>query len=101
MVQSGHLEAAIGVGKRDCTGDKTEYNDKSSPFEAGGIFGELMLVEDSPRSATAVVKTTGQVVRIDEERFTFLIEQTPYFAIQVMRIMADRIRKANALITQQ
>jgi CRP/FNR family cyclic AMP-dependent transcriptional regulator len=41
------------------------------------------------------------VVRISEERFAFLVEQTPYFAIQVMRIMADRIRKANALITQQ
>jgi CRP/FNR family cyclic AMP-dependent transcriptional regulator len=70
-------------------------------IEAGDIFGELALVDDSPRSATAVAKTNCQVVRISEERFTFLVEQTPYFAIQVMRIMADRIRKANALITQQ
>lgn len=70
-------------------------------IEAGSIFGELALVDDSPRSATAVARTACQVVRINEERFAFLIEQTPHFAIQVMRIMADRIRKANALLTQQ
>jgi CRP/FNR family cyclic AMP-dependent transcriptional regulator len=70
-------------------------------IEAGGIFGELALVDDSPRSATAVAKTNCQVVRISEERFAFLVEQTPYFAVEVMRIMADRIRKANALLTQQ
>jgi CRP-like cAMP-binding protein len=67
----------------------------------GGIFGELALVDESPRSATAVARTTCEVVRIGEERFTFLIEQTPYFAIQVMRIMANRLRRANAIITKQ
>jgi CRP/FNR family cyclic AMP-dependent transcriptional regulator len=67
----------------------------------GGIFGELALVDDAPRSATAVAKTACQVVRINEDRFTFLIEQTPFFAVQVMRIMADRLRRANAIITKQ
>jgi CRP-like cAMP-binding protein len=67
----------------------------------GGIFGELALVDDSPRSATAVAKTSCEVVRINEDRFAFLVEQTPFFAIQVMRIMANRIRRANAIITKQ
>jgi CRP-like cAMP-binding protein len=59
----------------------------------GGIFGELSLIDQGPRSADAVAKTACRVVRIDERRFTFLIQQTPFFAIQVMEIMADRLRR--------
>jgi len=35
-------------------------------------------------------------VPIGERRFTFLVQQTPFFAIQVMRIMADRLRRLMA-----
>ena len=66
--------------------------------EPGGILGELALIDNKPRSATAIAKTNCKLVPIDEKRFTFLIQQTPYFSIQVMRIMADRLRSMNLLI---
>jgi hypothetical protein len=37
------------------------------------------------------------VVAIDEKRFQFLVQETPFFAIQVMRIMARRLRHMNDL----
>lgn len=61
----------------------------------GGILGELALVDHGPRSATAVARTSCQVVRVDAERFNYLVHEHPTFALQVMRVMADRLRRAN------
>ena len=62
----------------------------------GGIFGEMSLIDTSRRSATAIAKTDCVVVPVDAERFNFLVQQTPMFALQVMRIMADRLRRMDA-----
>jgi CRP/FNR family transcriptional regulator, cyclic AMP receptor protein len=64
---------------------------------AGGIAGELALIDSAPRSADCVAKTNVKVVVLDERRFTFLVQKTPDFALQVMRVMAERIRATNAL----
>ena len=59
----------------------------------GGIIGEMALIDDRPRSATAVAATDCKLVAIDERRFAFLVQQTPLFALTVMRVMADRLRR--------
>jgi CRP/FNR family cyclic AMP-dependent transcriptional regulator len=64
-------------------------------IEAGGVFGEMALVDDSPRAATAIVKHDAKLVRIDQRRFMFLVQQNPFFALQLMSILASRLRKLN------
>lgn len=64
--------------------------------EAGGILGEMALLDDAPRSADAVVVASARIVRVDSRAFTYLVQEHPTFAIQVMRVMAERIRRANA-----
>jgi CRP/FNR family cyclic AMP-dependent transcriptional regulator len=54
----------------------------------GDVLGEMALIDQKPRSATAVARTDCQLVPINEARFKFLVQQTPYFAIEVMRVMA-------------
>jgi CRP-like cAMP-binding protein len=66
--------------------------------QPGGIFGEMAMIDGSPRTATAVARTECKLVPIDQQRFQFLVQQTPYFAIEVMRVLADRLRRANQLI---
>lgn len=61
----------------------------------GGIVGEMGLISDQPRSATVIADTDCTLVPIDSKRFTFLVQQTPYFALHVMQIMADRLRLMN------
>jgi CRP-like cAMP-binding protein len=61
--------------------------------ERGGIFGEMALIDSSSRTATAVAKTDAQIVPVDERRFLFLIQQTPNFALHVMRVLSDRLRR--------
>jgi len=59
----------------------------------GGVFGEMALIEQRPRIATAVVKTDAKLVPIDRRRFEFLVQQSPFFALQIMTIMAERLRR--------
>jgi CRP/FNR family cyclic AMP-dependent transcriptional regulator len=59
------------------------------------IFGEMALIDDAPRSATAVAKTDVELVPISEKQFLFLVSQTPFFALKVMRVLARRLRATN------
>src|SRR5260221_446343 len=57
-----------------------------------GFFGELALIDKSPRSATAVAKTDCSLIPITEKQFLFLVQETPFFALTVMATLARRIR---------
>lgn len=45
------------------------------------------------RVGTAVARTDAKVVPVDEHRFLFLVQQTPNFALHVMRVLSDRLRR--------
>ncbi len=64
----------------------------------GSIFGELALIDDEPRSATAVAKTDCKLVAVDRRRFEFMVTETPFFALAVMKVVADRLRRTNARV---
>jgi CRP/FNR family cyclic AMP-dependent transcriptional regulator len=68
--------------------------DKSiSLLGAGEIFGEMALINTKIRSATATAKVGCKLIPINERRFIFLIQQHPFFALNIMRILADRLRR--------
>ena len=62
---------------------------------AGGILGEMALVDAGPRSATVRAIKQSVVIPVDERRFLFMVQQTPFFAIRVMRVMSARLRAMN------
>jgi len=66
----------------------------------GDVFGEMALIDDQPRSATATARDGVKVAPIDEKRFTYLVQNTPYFALEVMRVMAHRVRAMNDAVTR-
>jgi CRP/FNR family transcriptional regulator, cyclic AMP receptor protein len=63
-----------------------------------GIFGEMALIDDSPRSATVVAVTDVTVAPIKEEQFLFLVKHMPVFALKVMRVLAIRLRRQNKAV---
>jgi len=63
--------------------------------EEGGVFGEMALIEDRPRMGTALARTDAELIRIDRKRFMFLVQQTPFFSLQLMAVMAERLRRMN------
>jgi len=59
----------------------------------GGFVGEKSLIDEQPHTTTAIAKTNVNVAVIDEKKFLFLVHETPLFALQVMRVQAQRIRR--------
>ncbi|MFO7661979.1 MAG: SpoIIE family protein phosphatase [Chloroflexota bacterium] len=64
--------------------------DRLSP---GMILGEMALVDDRPRSATATARTDVSIVPINRERFLDILRNSPQFAISIMNIMSVRTRR--------
>jgi CRP/FNR family transcriptional regulator, cyclic AMP receptor protein len=62
------------------------------------IFGEMALIDHNPRSATVVAATDATVVPVDEKQFLFLVSRTPHFALNVMRVLAQRLRTNNSVV---
>ena len=67
-------------------------------LQKGDIFGEMALIEKKPRSATAVVTQRSKLLIMNEPLLNSMIERNPDFAKKMIRILSERIRKANALI---
>jgi CRP-like cAMP-binding protein len=63
--------------------------------EQGGIFGELALVDPAPRSATAVAGPDCTLVLVDAASFNDLVRRVPGLALEVMRVLARRLRRTN------
>ena len=62
----------------------------------GQIVGEMALIDQSPRSATAIAAVESKVAPVDRKRFVFLVQEHPTFALLVMELMAERLRRANS-----
>ncbi len=58
----------------------------------------MALIDNSPRSATAIASTDVILIPISEKQFLFLVSETPFFALMVMRVLARRLRAANSAI---
>jgi len=64
----------------------------------GDIVGEMAMIDKGIRSASAIARTDVTLVPIDRKRFAFLVQETPYFALHVMKVLADRIEKMNKIV---
>jgi len=63
-----------------------------------GLFGEMALIDGSPRSATAVAATDVTLVPVGEKQFLFMVSRTPHFALNVMRALTQRLRATNSAL---
>jgi CRP/FNR family transcriptional regulator, cyclic AMP receptor protein len=82
VIKSGEVRIQIG-------------NRTVSELSADHIFGEMALIDSEPRSASAIAVTDVELVPVSEKQFLFLVSQTPYFALKVMRVLAQRLRATN------
>jgi CRP-like cAMP-binding protein len=58
----------------------------------GGVFGEMALVDQSPRAATAVAETACSLLSINRADFLSAVKSNPAFAVSLLRALAERLR---------
>jgi len=65
---------------------------------AGGVFGELALVEQSPRLASVFAETDCQVLPVNRAAFLQLVKTSPEFASSLLGALAERLRILTAKV---
>lgn len=63
--------------------------------KSGDIVGELACIDGSPRSATVTARTDCEFAVLDKKRFRFLVGENPEFALDVMRVIARRLKQCD------
>ena len=66
----------------------------------GAIVGEMALIDHTTRTATVTAREPSKLAKIDQRRFHFLIQQNPFFATHVMKVLAERLNHMNQLLTK-
>ena len=87
IVQEGEVEIRIGNKVVETVG-------------VDGFFGEMALIDGGTRSATAIAKTDCKLVPITEKQFLFMVQETPFFALRVMRTLTARLRQVDRRLMQ-
>ncbi len=82
IVRTGNVDLRVGDAVVETVGQ-------------GGIFGEMALVDPAPRSATAVAGPDCSLVLVEERSFNDLLRRVPGLGLEIMRVMARRLRRAS------
>ncbi|MDR3335790.1 MAG: Crp/Fnr family transcriptional regulator [Treponema sp.] len=82
MIQEGRVELVKVIG------DIEKILDIIGPTE---MFGEMAILENSPRSATAIALDTVMVLEFNRQNFEILMMGNPQLALKLLRIFAKRI----------
>lgn len=86
-------EGQVLVSRRNRDGDEEPLD----VLEAGEFFGETGLLEEMPRTATAMALTTSRLLRLSQERFRSLLAVSPSFSTLVTAISRTRLLQQNPL----
>ena len=92
IVHSGRVR----LFKQDEMGEKITL----AFIEEGGFFGEMTLIDGSPRSTTAVAEEDTRLIALDRPKFLYMIQQQPMFVFTIMHTLCERIREANLLLAK-
>ncbi|MGE0055425.1 MAG: Crp/Fnr family transcriptional regulator [Hyphomicrobium sp.] len=73
--------------------DVVRYGKELEQVGPGGILGEMALIDDGPRSAAALAAEKTTVAVVPRDMFLELVKEEPAFALHVMRVLAQRLRR--------
>ena len=62
----------------------------------GEYFGEMGVIDEKPRSATAKARTEVTCMSVGKEEFMDMLLHRPQESIELLKVLFERLRKANA-----
>lgn len=82
LIQKGIIKISKVVEDREKT---------MAILEPGAIFGEMSIIENAPRSATAIAQTDAELLFFKKENFDVLLQSNPPMALRILTLFAKRI----------
>lgn len=85
LVKTGRVAIAVGTTVVEVVGP-------------GGTFGEMAIIDQSPRTARAGTLEETELLAIDRDSLIAVVRQHPEIAMALLRAIADRLRHMNRLL---
>ena len=67
-------------------------------LKKGDFFGEMAIIENKPRTATAVAKSDTRLLKLDTDAFYNMVEKSSDFGVKMIKTLSSRLRRADHLI---
>jgi hypothetical protein len=91
IIQSGTVELLKAIG-----GETRVL----ATLDKGDFFGEMSVLEDLPRNASARAKTDVELVRINGAMFDTMLKSNPEIAVRMMRKLSRRVREVTSMLEE-
>jgi hypothetical protein len=91
ILQEGQVEILKLVGGAE---------EQLAVLEKGDFFGEMSLLEDLPRTATARTVTACKLIRINGATFDQMLRTKPEIAVRIMRKLSRRLRQTDQMLRE-
>ncbi len=85
IIQEGNVRVTKVVDNKEKTLDE---------FGNGDMFGEMAILEQAPRSATAIAMDDVKVLKFNQENFDVLLENQPQLGLNLLKSFSKRIYEA-------
>jgi CRP-like cAMP-binding protein len=86
VIQSGQVEISREIGQR---------HQVLAMLPAGEFFGEMAIINDRPRSATATVRRRSRLLVIDSRTFETMLRKRTEIAVRLIVALAGRLERTN------
>ncbi|MCU0667727.1 MAG: cyclic nucleotide-binding domain-containing protein [Myxococcota bacterium] len=86
LLVEGHVDVLRGAG--------TPGEMLLNRLGPGAYFGEMAVLDGTPRSATIVAAGPVRVLVLEGERLRELVHEMPELAFDLLRVLAERVRRA-------
>lgn len=96
--EAGHQMFVIHSGKIKITKKIGEVEKTLAILPTGEFFGEMAILNDEPRTATAVVEEDSQLLVIDPKTFEAMIKGNSEIALRMIKKLSQRLKQADEQI---
>lgn len=97
--ESGDTAYLILSGTADVMVNSGAGPVKVAEIGRNGFVGEMAILRDQPRSATVTAASDVTTLKITKESFFQLVQDSPRIAVELMRILAQRLEETTTALT--
>ncbi len=82
LIQAGRVQIVKIMG---------EIEKNIAVLQPGEVFGEMAILEEAPRSATAIALDPVTALEFNQENFEILMQGNPQIALKLLKLFSNRI----------